>query len=154
MKLILVSLTISLFFTFISCTKSNNITTTIRDTTTLIYRDTVYIKKPLNPIVGLWVGKYLNSGDVDSFYYSINIQPTGYCIATSIANNNAASTAGPWQLSGTAFTATVKELITSPTKVQDITAAYDSTAGTLTGQWTVTQGIGNPTGTFKLIRVQ
>src|SRR5215831_16098467 len=102
MKPILACLAVVIFLTTISCTKTNNVTTTIRDTTTMIYRDTVYIKNPKNPIVGLWIGKYLNvGGGTDSQYYAIDVQPTGLCIATSVANGAAASTTGPWQLNGT-----------------------------------------------------
>ena len=154
MKVILASLAALAFFTIISCTKTNNVTTTVRDTTTLIFRDTVYVKTPLNPIVGLWIGKYLNNGDVDSFYYSFDIQRNGNCIATAIgATSNSIATSGPWQLNGKAFTATLTALSNSPTPtIQSITATYDSTAGTLTGQWTYTQGSGIP-GTFSLTRV-
>jgi hypothetical protein len=160
MKVILASLTILALFVIISCSKTNNVTTTIRDTTTLIFRDTtivrdtVYQKTALNPIVGLWIGKYLNSGDVDSFYYSFDIQPNGNCIATAIGStNNSDATSGPWHLTGTAFTATLTLMSLSPTAtVQAVNATYDSTAGKLTGQWSYTQGTGVP-GTFTLTRV-
>jgi len=161
MKLLLAGLSILVFFAFISCTKTNNITTTIHDTTTVIHkdttvvRDTVYVKH-LNPIVGLWVGKYLNTGDVDSMYYSIDVRIDGSCIATSIGGSgNSSATSGPWQLSGTTFTANVTELTISPVVKETITAAYDSTAGSLNGSWIVTQSAGSTkNGGFKLIRVQ
>ncbi|HVU58954.1 MAG TPA: hypothetical protein VHD83_28025 [Puia sp.] len=154
MKLILGSLTLLVFFSIVSCTKTNNVTTTIRDTTVVIQKDTVYVKSHLNPIVGLWIGKYLNSGDVDSFYYSFDIQPNGNCIATAIGStNNSIATSGPWNLNGTGFSATLTQLTLSPTPaIQAVTATYDSTAGSLTGQWTYTQGAGIA-GTFKLTRV-
>ncbi|HET6254691.1 MAG TPA: hypothetical protein VFE32_11480 [Puia sp.] len=142
-----------------SCTKTNNGTTTIYDTTTKIIKDTTVIKDTVweksskNPIVGLWIGKYLNNGDVDSFYYSYDIQPNGNMIATAIGNtNNSDATSGPWQLSGTNFTATLSLLTLGSPLVQSVTATYDSTAGTLTGQWMYTQGSGI-NGSFLLIRV-
>ena len=156
---LLFAIVLSSLYFFVSCTKTKTVTNTNYDTTTLIVkdtvvnRDTVYEATHKNPIVGLWVGKYLNSGDVDSFYYSIDIQSNGNCITTAIGNtNNSDATAGPWQLSGTNFTATLTLLSLSTTLVQSITANYDSTAGTLTGQWIYTQGSGGP-GTFSLIWV-
>jgi hypothetical protein len=156
MKWIFLTLTASIIFlSSTSCTKTINSTTTVRDTTTIITRDTVYIKSPLNPIVGLWIGKYLNNGDVNQYYYSFDIQASGQCIASAIGpTNNSIATSGPWQLSNkTSFTATLTAMTNSPTPaIQAITAIYDSTAGTLTGQYTYTQGSGVP-GTFKLTRV-
>jgi hypothetical protein len=161
MKSLLAVFSALCFFAFISCTKTNNVTTTIHDTTTVIHKDTTVVRdtvyaKHLNPIVGLWVGKYLNTGEVDSMYYSIDVRSNGNCIATSIGGTgNSAATSGPWQLDGTAFTANVTELTLSPVVKQTITAAYDSTAGTLNGQWVVTQGQATTkNGAFKLIRVQ
>jgi hypothetical protein len=154
MKWMFLTLYATIFFSTTSCTKTVNTTTTIRDTTTIITRDTVYVKSPLNPIAGLWIGKYLNNGDVNSYYYSFNIQASGSCIATAIGpTNNSIATSGPWQLSNKNFTATLTAMTNSPTPtIQAITATYDSTSGTLTGQYTYTQGSGTP-GTFKLTRV-
>jgi hypothetical protein len=155
MKPLIASLIVLAFVSTLSCTKTNNVTTTIRDTTILIYRDTVYMKKPLNPIVGLWVGKYVITGQTDSFYYSLDIQPTGNCITTAIANDNSVATWGPWQLNGTNFTSTVTQMVLTGTTavVQNLTATYDSTAGTLIGQAAVVQGPTYPS-LFRLIRVQ
>jgi hypothetical protein len=136
-----------------SCTKTNNVSTTLRDTTTLVVKDTVWETTPKNPIVGLWVGKFLNNGQVDSFYYSYDIQANGNMISSAIGDNSSTDAAsGPWQLNGTTFTATLTQLSATVTVVQAITATYDSTAGTLTGQWTITQGSWIP-GTFSLTRV-
>jgi hypothetical protein len=153
MKLLLPGLLAIFFCSIFSCTKTNNVTTTAYDTTTVVVRDTVWETTPLNPIVGLWVGKYLNNGDVDSFYYSYDIQANGNLISSAIGNTgNSDATSGPWQLTGTNFTATLTVLSLTPTIVQAITATYDSTTGTLTGQWTYTQGSGT-NGTFTLTRV-
>ncbi len=153
MKFILVTLSVLALFAAVSCTKTNNIKTTVYDTTTLVYRDTVWIKKPLNPITGLWVGKYIIPNGTDSIYYSMDIQPTGYLVTTAIANGSSTASSGPWHLTGTAFTASLTELSTSSNKVtQDCTATYDSTGSTLTGFLKVT---GGPTtdGSFRLVRV-
>jgi hypothetical protein len=153
MKLLLPGLLAIFFCSIFSCTKTNNVTTTAYDTTTVVVRDTVWETTPLNPIVGLWVGKYLNNGDVDSFYYSYDIQANGNLISSAIGNTgNSDATSGPWQLTGTNFTATLTVLSLTPTIVQAITATYDSTTGTLTGQWTYTQGSGT-NGTFTITRV-
>jgi hypothetical protein len=162
MKYILTSLAAISLLSVISCTKTNNVKTTVYDTTTQIFkdttiiRDTVWEKTAKNPIVGLWVGTYKVQGGnaADSFYYSFTIDSTGTMITTAIgATNNSTSTAGTWQLAGTNFTATVTELNGgSPLFVQALTGAYDSTAGTLTGQGIVTQGSG-ATETYLLFRV-
>ena len=153
MKVTTLTLSALAFFAAVSCTKTNNIKTTVYDTTTIIHRDTVWVKKPLNPITGLWVGKYIIPNSVDSIYYSMDIQPTGNLITTAIANGSSTATSGPWQLNGTALTASVLELSSVGVKVaENITATYDSTAGTLTGQWKVTAG-GVPDGSFRLLRV-
>jgi len=153
MKITIASLLTLVLFATISCTKTNTVTT-IHDSTTIVYKDTVYMKNPLNPITGLWVGKYINAGETDSFYYSYDIQPTGYCISTAIANNSAVAAYGPWQLTGKVnFSVTLTELTSSPTPViQLVTATYDSVAGTLIGQHTVTQGPAK-SGVFRLFRV-
>ena len=149
-------------FSIISCTKTNNVTTTLHDTTTLVHNDTTVIKDTVweksikNPIVGLWVGTYQLIGvvPVDSFYYSLDIQANGQVITTAIgATNNSDATAGSWLLNGTTFTANVTLLTnTTPAAAQALTAVYDSTAGTLVGQWTFTVGSGG-NGSFRLFRV-
>jgi len=165
MKLLLPALLAICLCSIYSCTKTDNTKTTVYDTTTQIFKDTTVIKDTTvvkdtvweknaqNPIVGLWIGKYLNNGDVDSFYYSYDIQANGTMISSAIGNtNNSDACSGPWQLSGTNFTATLTLLSSNTTLVQAITATYDSTAGTLTGQWIYTQGSGI-NGSFTLTRV-
>ena len=168
MRPILATLILLSIWSVISCTKTNNISTTVHDTTTLIHydttivrdttvkKDTVWEKTPKNPIVGLWIGTYHNNGDpaVDTFYYQFDIQANGVIITSAIgATNNSDATAGTWHLSGTAFTANTSLLTnTTPVLQQSITAVYDSTAGTLNGQWTYTVGTG-PNGSFTLNRV-
>jgi len=156
MKYILTSLAVISLFSIISCTKTNNVKTTVYDTTTVVVRDTVYQTSSKNPIVGLWVGTYKAQGGnaADSFYYSFTINSNGTMIVTAIGpTGNSAATAGPWQLTGTNFTATVTELDGgSPLFVQSLTAVYDSTAGTLNGQGIITQGSGNSE-TYLLFRV-
>jgi hypothetical protein len=167
-RLLLFALILGSLYLVVSCTKVSNVkppagdstvvqdTTIIRDTTvvkdTTVVRDTVH----LNPIVGLWVGTYKVIGGVatDSFYYSFDIQANGRVITTAIGGtSNSISSAGPWQLSGTAFTSTLTTLgNVTPENVQAVTAAYDSTAGTLTGTAIFTQGIGQNS-TFYMIRV-
>jgi hypothetical protein len=136
-KNILAILSVVLVCTIFSCTKNNVI--------------------PLNknPIVGLWVGTYKAVGDaVDSFYYSYDITSNGRMISAAIGpTNNSTSSAGPWQLSGTNFTATLTTLDAgSPLYVQAVTAVYDSIAGTISGQAVFTQGSGG-NATFLLQRV-
>jgi hypothetical protein len=162
MKFILTSIVAISLFSIISCTKTNNVKTTVYDTITQIFkdttiaRDTVYQTSPKNPIVGLWVGTYKNQAGnaADSFYYSFDIISNGTMIVTGIGGaNNSTALAGTWQLTGTNFTATVTQLDAgSPVFVQSLTAVYDSTAGTLTGQGIVTQGSGTNE-TYQLIRV-
>ena len=154
MKPTLPCLTVILLFSLISCTKTNNVKTTAYDTTTVIYRDTVY-QQHQNPITGLWVGTWQTSNSGDSTYYSFNIAANGMMTTTSIGwNGNSDAATGPWQLNGTAFTATVSQLDGGSTLyVQSITAVYDSVAGTLSGQSTFTQGPGSNQ-TFLLLRIQ
>jgi hypothetical protein len=166
MKPLLAILTIIFLFTLCSttpsCTKNNSSiihdstskvikdTSIIKDTT--VMRDTIYSQSK-NPIIGLWIGTYKTNGDpVDSNYYSMDIDSTGRMITTAIAaaSGQADASTGPWQLSGTAFTATLTQL-GSPTLIQSITAVYDSVGGTLTGSTTTISGGGNNT-TFLLIR--
>jgi hypothetical protein len=157
MKLILNCLAAISLFSMVSCTKTNNVKTTVYDSTTVVVRDTVYQTSQKNPIVGLWVGTYKVQGGnaADSFYYSFTISPNGTMISDAIGpTNNVDATAGSWQLAGTNFTASVTELDAgSPLFVQSLTAVYDSTGGTLTGQGVVTQGSG-ATETYLLLRVQ
>jgi hypothetical protein len=160
MKVILAILVGLVFLATVSCTKTNNVTTTIRDTTvvkdTTVIRDTVYEKNPRNPIVGLWVGayKWVGGNPADSFYYSFAVQANGTVITTSIANGASASTAGPWDLNGTSFTASATELApttSTPKIVVTLTATYDSVAGTLVGG--ATYSAVNPNATYILHRV-
>jgi hypothetical protein len=159
MKWIITVFVVFLFFAIssstTSCTKSNatHDSTTVVQKDTLIVRDTVY-QHLKNPIIGLWIGTYKVNGDaVDSFYFSFDILANNSVITTAIgATNNSTSTAGPWQLNGINFTATVTTLNGgNPLYVQAITAVYDSTAGTLSGVVNVTQGSGL-NGNFLLFR--
>jgi hypothetical protein len=154
MKSILTGFSLILLLTVSSCTKTDNISTTNHDSTTVVVRDTLY-QTLKNPIVGLWVGSWKATTDLsDSSYYSFDIAGNGRMTTTSIgwAGNSDAAT-GPWQLSGTAFTATVTQLDGNTTLyVQAITAVYDSVAGTLAGTSTFTQGPGSDQ-TFLLLRV-
>lgn len=156
MKFILLCFAAISLFSIISCTKTNNIKTTVYDTTTVVVRDTVYQTSPKNPIVGLWVGTYkqLGGNAADSFYYSFTINSNGTMITTAVGpTGSSTATAGSWQLAGTNFTATVTQLDAgSPLFGQSLTAIYDSTAGTLNGQGIVTQGSGI-TETYLLFRV-
>jgi hypothetical protein len=155
MKFILPCLSLALLCSVISCTKTNNVKTTVYDTTTVIYRDTVY-QQHQNPITGLWIGTWQTQGAPgDSSYYSFNIATNGMMTTTSIGwNGNSDAATGPWQLNGTAFTATVTQLDGgSPVYVQSLTAVYDSVAGTLSGLSTFTQGSGSNQ-TFLLLRIQ
>lgn len=147
MKFVLTSLSAILLCAVFSCTKTG----------------TPVSQTAGNPIVGLWVGTYQSvlpdasdSGinTADSFYYSLDIRANGTVITTAIGpTNNSTSSAGPWQLNGTAFSATLTTLNGgSPLYVQAVTAVYDSTGGTLKGQAIFTQGSGN-TSTFLLLRV-
>jgi hypothetical protein len=159
---LLCAFVLSSLFAITSCTKTTNVTTTVHDTTTLVYKDTVvnkdtvYETRHKNPIVGLWIGTYkvIGGNQADSFYYSFTIDSNSTMITTAINSTSSAASAGPWQLSGTNFTGSVTQLNGgSPVYVQAITAVYDSTAGTLTGQVLVTTGSGL-NGTFLLLRVQ
>lgn len=158
---LLLACIVCFFSTIISCTKSNNVTTTIHDSTTIrdtiTQKDTVYLS-PKNPIVGLWVGSYFINGDaVDSFEYQFDIRSdsTIYTIGSG-TNQTAGYASGPWHLNGTTFTATLTSMNgVSPENIQTVTAIYDSVSGRLyNGTWVDTRGNGGQTGTFSLRRVQ
>lgn len=159
MKFILTCLPVILLFSVFSCSKTNNVKTTVYDTTTQIIKDTTVLKDTVwertarNPIVGLWVGTFKVDGDaVDSFYYSFAIDSNGQMISIDAdAAGNSASGAGPWHLNGTTFTASLNAL-GAPGNVQGVTATYDSVGGTLSGQNNYTEGSGLNTN-FYLIRV-
>jgi hypothetical protein len=168
-RVIFLSAILICIYCIISCTKTNNVTTTVRDSTTIrdstIIKDTIIVKdtvvetSPKNPIVGLWVGAYFLNGlpAVDSFQYQFDIRPdsTIYTIGSG-TNGTAGYASGPWALHGTAFSATLTSMNgVSPENVQTITATYDSVSGTLfNGIWIDTQGNGGQTGTFTVRRVQ
>lgn len=158
----------------ISCSKTNNTTTTIRDTTLLkdssIIRDTTILKDtitqkdtvvvtPKVTIVGIWAGSYFINGAPasDSFYYQFDIRADGliYTIGSG-TNQQAGYASGPWTLSGTTFSATLTSMNgVIPENIQTVTATYDSASATLTnGVWIDTQGNGGQTGTFTLSRLQ
>src|SRR6185437_7457877 len=117
---------------FIACTKTNNVTTTIHDSTTVIVRDTVVMTSPKNPITGLWVGAYYLTGDaIDSFMYQLDIRTDGtvYTIGSG-TNQTAGYASGPWTLNGTAFSASLTTMAgVTPENPQTITAKYDSVSG-------------------------
>jgi hypothetical protein len=151
----------------ISCTKTNNVTTTIRDTTVLkdttiikdttVMKDTVVQTNPKNPIVGLWVGAYFVSGDaIDSFQYQFDIRSdsTVYTIGSG-TNGTAGYASGPWSLHGTTWSATLTSMNgVNPEIVQNITATYDSVSGTLSGGTFQDISGGSESGTFTAKRVQ
>ena len=145
----------------ISCTKTNNVTTTIRDTTVLkdttTIRDTVYLS-PKNPIVGVWAGSYFVGTDVvDSFMYQFDIRTDSIMYALgSGTNQGIGASSGPWHLNGTTFTATLTSMnALQPENQQTVIATYDSVSGRLyNGTWVDTRGNGGQTGTFSLRRVQ
>ena len=161
MKLILASLSVILLCSVFSCTKTNNVKTTVYDTTTQIFKDTTVIKDTVwektarNPIVGLWVGTFQVVGDaVDSFYYSFSIDSNGIMYTSDINASASSSSTGPWQLNGINYTASLTAMNgVTPENKQSVTAIYDSVAGTLSGQNVFTQGTGATT-TFYFIRVQ
>src|SRR5580692_31771 len=155
MKPLLFALTvIGAFYCMMSCTKTNNVTTTIRDTTvmkdTITQRDTVVVT-PKVSVVGVWVGSYFINGApaTDSFLYQFDIRADGliYTIGSG-TNGGAGYASGPWTLNGTTFSATRTTMnAVIPENVQTVTATYDSAAGTMTnGVWIDTQGNGGQTG--------
>lgn len=140
-----------------SCTKTNNVTTTVHDSTTVIVKDTVYMVNPKNPITGLWVGSYFVGSDVvDSFMYQFDIRTDGlvYTIGSG-TNQTAGYASGPWTLNGTTFTASLTSMDgVSVENQQTVTAKYDSVSGRLyNGTWVDTRGNGGQTGTFSLRRI-
>ena len=157
-----------LYFSF-SCTKSNNVTTTVRDTTVVIKRDTtiqrdtitqkdtVYLS-PKHPITGLWVGSYFLTGNArDSFMYQFDIRTDGlvYTIGSG-TNQTAGYASGPWTLNGVTFSATLTSMDgVAVENTQTVTATWDSVGGRLyNGSWIDTRGNGGQTGTFSLLKVQ
>ncbi len=151
MKLLLIIGSFVLLCSIFSCSKTDNVKTTVYDTVTQVFRDTIY-SKAKNPIVGFWVGNFKIDGNVvDSFYQSYDVQANGQVITTDIAGGSSASSQGPWQLNGTAFTATLTALDASHT-AQAANLVYDSVAGTLSGPVNYTSGTGYNT-TILLYRV-
>jgi hypothetical protein len=155
-------------YCMVSCTKTNNVTTTVRDTTVLkdttfirdttVQKDTITIA-PKVSIVGVWAGSYFINGApaADSFYYQFDIRNDGLIYSIGSGTGGGAGYAsGPWTLTGTTFSATLTTMnATIPENVQTITCTYDSAAGTLTnGVWIDTQGNGGQTGTFTMSRLQ
>lgn len=159
MKIIVLALTTLAFSACLmtGCTKTNNVTTTIHDTTTVIVRDTVVLTTPKNPITGMWVGSYFLNGDaVDSFTYQFDIRTDGTVYTVGNGTNGTAGYAsGPWTLSGTTFSASLTTMAgVTPENQQTVTAKYDSVSGTLSnGTWVDTRGNGGATGTFSLRRI-
>jgi hypothetical protein len=169
MKPLIFALTvIGCVYCVMSCTKTNNVTTTIRDTTVLkdttiikdttVQKDTITVA-PKVTIVGVWAGSYFINGApaADSFYYQFDIRADGLIYSIGSGTNQGAGYAsGPWTLTGTTFSATLTTMnAVIPENVQTITCTYDSAAGTLTsGVWIDTQGNGGQTGTFTMSRLQ
>jgi len=143
----------------VSCTKTNNVTTTIHDTTTIIHKDTVFIQNPKNPIVGLWVGSYqfdANPG-LGSFYYSFDLFSDSSIIQQGGGPSGVIYMGkGTWSLSkDSILTASISNTdATQSNWTQKLTAKYSSVNGTLSnGVWQYTSG-GTQTGTFSLKRTQ
>lgn len=152
------------FFSLICCTKTNNVNTTIHDSTTVIIRDTtvkrdtVILTTAKNPIVGEWVGTFHIDGTAAAnvFYYRLDIRADSTVYTTGesgLYDGNTTYATGPWKLLGTAFSASVTALDASHTNVQTLTANYDSTAGTLHNGVYINISGSSQTGTFTLNRV-
>jgi hypothetical protein len=145
-----------------SCTKANNVTTTIRDTTVVrdttisIVRDTVYLS-PKRLITGTWTGIYRVNGlsGPDSFSYTFFIRPDDTLTTIGNGFNGTAGYAyGWWKLTGTTFTATISDLDGVGGNVQNITAAYDSVNGILNGTFLDVAGTNHDAGTLRLKKAQ
>ena len=149
----------ALCYSMFSCTKTNNITTTIHDTTTIITRDTIVVTNPKNPIVGLWVGMQQIDGapGAGEFYYTINLFADSTIIQHgNVQNGLAYSSSGTWSLSkDSIFTATIRPTeATQGSWTQHLSAKYSSKDGTLSnGIWSYTSG-NTGSGTFSLQRTQ
>ena len=152
------------FFSLICCTKTNNVNTTIHDSTTVIVRDTtvkldtVVITTAKNPIVGEWVGTFHIdfTAAANVFYYRLDIRSDSTVYTTGesgLYDGTTTYASGPWKLRGTAFSASVTALDASHTNVQTLTANYDSTAGTLSSGVYIDVSGSSQTGTFTLTRV-
>jgi hypothetical protein len=152
------------FFSLICCTKTNNINTTIHDSTTVIVRDTIVKRDTViltttkNPIVGEWVGTFHIDGTATAnlFYYKLEIRADSTVYTTGesgLYDGNTTYAAGPWKLLGTAFSASVTALDSSHTNVQTLTANYDSTSGILGNGVYIDVTGSTQTGTFTLTRV-
>jgi hypothetical protein len=156
MKRIIFSCSVFLcLYGILSCTKTNNVTTTVRDST--VVRDTVYLT-PKRTVTGLWVGSYFLTGNArDSFMYQFDIRPDGllYTIGSG-TNQQAGYASGPWTLNGVNFSATLTSMNgVAIENIQTVTATYDSVGGRLyNGSWIDTQGNNGQTGTFSLKKVQ
>ena len=87
---------------FCSCTKTINNPVPTPITDTLIIKDTVFLK-PLNPIVGLWIGtQNPNDGSTNvPLYYSFDIRTDDSILVQGLgADGNTYYLRGTWVLSG------------------------------------------------------
>jgi hypothetical protein len=150
-----------------SCTKGNNTTSTVYDTTvfkdtsyivvkdTISLKDTIFVADPNNPITGTWTGVYFVNGDAtDSSAYTFYIRPDNEVIAAAGGGFTYVTySTGKWVLNGTTFTTTLNTLYGESPEGQAITATYDSTRGTLIGTFIDVSGTNNSSGTLRLVRV-
>ncbi len=164
-RILFLLLTAAVVYFCSACTKTNNVTTTVHDTTTLIIRDTttkiikdtLVITAPKNPITGLWVGTYTVDGSesLGSFYYGWTIFADHTIIQQGGGQHGLIGvTTGTWTLSAdSTFTADVVPADNSQGNTsQHITAKYSASAGTLSqGHWIYTNS--SQTGSFTLKRV-
>ena len=111
---------------------------------------------PANPIVGLWIGTFtspqLTAGK--NLYYSFDIRTDGSLLSQGLGNDgNTYYSNGTWALSGTSFTATITgQNLSQAGAIQNVTATYNSSAGTLTGQLVLASN-STQTFTFTLNRI-
>ncbi|HVW58613.1 MAG TPA: hypothetical protein VHC48_01210 [Puia sp.] len=139
-----------------SCTKNNDVTTTIHDSTTIIQKDTVYIKNPKNPITGFWVGsfQYDDYPTAGSYYYSLSLFEDNTVVNMGGGQNGVLYMAkGTWSLStDSILTVHIAADPLQANWTQTLTAKYSSANGTLSnGIWAYTSG-GTQAGTFLLKR--
>lgn len=148
-------------YSFTACTKTNNKTVTVYDTTVIIKQDTVTnkdtIANPQNPITGQWTGTYTIDGNVafGAFYFSWSIFPDHTLIELGGGPNGATYTAaGSWSLApDSTITVTITGTGTSTSTTGLETAKYSSVTGTMSnGKTSYTNG-NTETHSFTLKRV-
>jgi hypothetical protein len=151
-------LIIALAICAVSCSKSNDTPSApivTHDTVVIITHDTI-LSVPANSIIGLWIGTLtaVNEPQAGPLTYSFDIRADGTILTESEgADGFTYYSAGTWTLSGTAFSATIiSTTATNKGVVQNITAVYNKTNGTLSsGVWQ--NASGNASGTFSLSRI-